>query len=614
LIHELAGLRQRMQEMEAREADQQRAQAELEHLLEDERQRRETAELLVRAGSRLHSTVHFDEILDGLIEDLGWLVQHDAANVMLVEDGTAHVFRWRGYAQFAGQRELTARAFGIADTPILRTMQATRNPLVIPRVDACQEWIETPDTAWVKSYAGAPIVAHGQEVIGFLNLNSARSGCFNQTAAQRLSGLAHQAGIAFHNARLYDKAREEITRRVRALKKERKLVSAILDTADAFLMVLNTQGRVLRFNRACERILGYSFDEVRGKFLWDALLIPEEAEPVKTAFEELYTGHVPRDFETYWVTKEGKRRLVAWSCAALDDGEGSLEYIVCAGIDITQRKYAEEELRQAKEAAEAASRAKSAFVANMTHELRTPLTVIIGYCELLGLQCEARGNTEMVPTLGTMLGSAKDLLRIINEILDFSKAEASKMGLYLETFQVASLIEDVTVAVQPLIKKNGNVLQVDLPGNAGSVRADLVKVRQILLNLLSNAAKFTEHGSIVLRIQRGVSPPFLDNGYPPPGGDWLSFSVSDTGVGMTVEQTLRIFQPFSQADVSTTRKYGGTGLGLAISQRLCRLMGGDIRVRSEPGSGSTFTVYLPAEVAPRSEPQSSWMEEPPGDP
>jgi signal transduction histidine kinase len=250
------------------------------------------------------------------------------------------------------------------------------------------------------------------------------------------------------------------------------------------------------------------------------------------------------------------------------------------------------QLEQAKELAEAASKAKSQFLANVSHELRTPLNAVIGLSQLLQDDAVDLGVTgDFITDLETINSAGRHLLELINDILDLSKIEAGKMTLYPETFEIATLINNVISTVKPAVEKNGNILELDYDRELGTMYADQTRVRQVLLNLLSNAAKFTTNGKVTLAIKR-------DRKHLLPSAPlgMITFIVADTGIGMTETQQEQLFQPFTQGDTSTTKKYGGTGLGLAISRHFCLMMGGQITVKSEPGVGTVFTVRLPLTV------------------
>jgi signal transduction histidine kinase/HAMP domain-containing protein len=253
---------------------------------------------------------------------------------------------------------------------------------------------------------------------------------------------------------------------------------------------------------------------------------------------------------------------------------------------VIERTEAAEQLLAAKDQAETATRAKSRFLANMSHELRTPLNVIIGLTEMLRDDAKEQGEDDAFESLENIFGESQHLLHLIEEILDLSKIEAGKLGLHLEDFDVSDFIRGLEPTAQPLARKNGNCLTINCPDDLGIMYADATRLRQVVLNLLSNSCKFTEKGKVVLEALRDSED----------GVDWITFMVTDTGIGMTPEQMDKLFEEFTQADSSMTRKFGGTGLGLAISRRLCRMMGGDVTLTSTHGKGTSCTVRLPAIV------------------
>jgi signal transduction histidine kinase/DNA-binding response OmpR family regulator len=307
-------------------------------------------------------------------------------------------------------------------------------------------------------------------------------------------------------------------------------------------------------------------------------VLEAELTALRAALERLQDDNQRLRLQTESVAEANAR--AAELMVELDEAQGLLE---AQNERLNEQNL---EIARALQVADAATQAKSTFLANMSHELRTPLNAIIGYSEMLQEEAADLGQEDFIPDLQKIHAAGQHLLALINDILGLSKIEAGKMDLYLETFELSTVLQDIVTTIQPLVEKNANTLEVQCAAALGAMRADLTKVRQALFNLLSNACKFTTQGTITLEAARDA----VD------GADWITFRVTDTGIGMTPEQMEKLFQAFSQADASTTRQYGGTGLGLAITRHFCQMMGGDITVESAVGQGSTFTIRLPATV------------------
>jgi PAS domain S-box-containing protein len=355
-----------------------------------------------------------------------------------------------------------------------------------------------------------------------------------------------------------------------------------VETLGEGVVITDAEDVIVYVNSRMAEISGYQREEMVGQRVAH-LLVPDEDQAHYSQRNAMRLQGVPEKYEVSFRRKDGQRFWAEVNGSPLRDASGAIVGMVGAVMDISERRRIEEQLVAAVDASEDASRAKSAFLANMSHELRTPLNAIIGYSEMLQEDLRERGAADLVPDMVKIHGAGKHLLRLINDILDVSKIEAGKMDLVPEVFDVTTLVRDVASTIGPLVKARGNVLDVRCARALGAMKADLTRVRQVLLNLLSNAVKFTESGKIALEVDRMAMN----------DESWVRFRVRDTGIGMTPEQLARLFKAFTQADVSTTRKYGGTGLGLVISRQLCQMMGGEVTVDSAPGTGSTFTVLLP---------------------
>jgi PAS domain S-box-containing protein len=442
-----------------------------------------------------------------------------------------------------------------------------REPLIIPRY---QEWLGrsakyTQDT--VQTVMAAPLMI-GNRLVGVIAaVHSDPSRELGSEELRLLQLFAPQAAIAIENARLYTAARQQ-----------KQYFEELVQNSPVAIVTLDSAHNAVSCNPAFETMYGYRQDEVVGRNL-DDLITTEETRLEAVAYTEQALKSSPVKVISQRRRKDGSTVDVeVLGVPVVVDGERL--GLMALYHDIT-------ELLEARRDAEAANSAKSQFLASMSHELRTPLNAILGYSEMLQEDASADGKDDFVLDLQKIHSAGSHLLTLINDILDLSKIEAGKMELTPETFDVGATIEEVATTVRPLVEKNENdfVLRCDV--DLGTMHSDLTRTRQVLLNLLSNAAKFTEKGTVTLAVQRET----LGN-----GEDEIVFSVSDTGIGMTPEQAAKLFEPFSQAETSTSKRYGGTGLGLAISRSFCQMMGGDVTLESEAGVGSTFTVRLPTAV------------------
>jgi len=441
----------------------------------------------------------------------------------------------------------------------------THEPLIIPNY---REWAGRSskyEETTVRSVMAVPLLIGTRLVGAIASVHTDPERKLGPQDLRLLQLFAPQAAIAIENARLYASAQQSF--------------DALVVNNPVAIANVDLDFNITSCNPAFEALFGYASAEVAGRNLDDLVTTEETRAEAKRHTAAARSGLLSRGM--------GQRRR---KDGALVDVEHYTIPVIVAGEKVGAMALYHDvgELLDARRAAETASRSKSQFLANMSHELRTPLNAIIGYSEMLQEQAEEDGSSAYVPDLVKIRSAGRHLLSLINDVLDLSKIEAGRMDLFLEPFAIDELVHDVATTVQPLVEKNGNRLITDVSAADGSGRADVTKMRQVLLNLLSNASKFTDHGEIRLTARRA--------------GDDLIYEVQDSGMGMSPEQSAKLFEAFAQAEASTSKNFGGTGLGLAISRQFCRLMGGDITVVSALGHGSTFTVRVPALVADADEP------------
>jgi GAF domain-containing protein/CheY-like chemotaxis protein len=544
-----------------------------------------------------------------------------------------------------GDRYLVAAAYG--ETPEVLDV-ATKNPITLDRGSAVgravleRRVVHIPDVLADPEYTWAPHRETGirtilavpmlreATVLGVLVIRRLEVRPFTDKQIELVTTFADQAVIAIENVRLLTELQartRELTRSVEELQALSAVSQTVSSTLDLPTVLTTIVSRAVQLAGAAGGLI-YEYDEATQAFKLQAShRIEEELVEVLRAAPIVLgqgaTGQAALRREPVQLPDIGDERtfsaaqiravllrlgyrsvlavpllseqrilgvLTVWRQAVgqfPDEVVNLLQTFAGQSALAIQNARLFRELEAKSRELEVASRHKSEFLANMSHELRTPLNAIIGYSEMLQEEARDQQAEGFVPDLQRIHAAGKHLLELINAVLDLSKIEAGKMELYLETFEVAPLLRDVAAVLEPLAQKNQNRLEVRCAPDVGDMRADLTKLRQALFNLVSNACKFTERGVVSLAVTREA----VDE-----GGDAIVFAVSDSGIGMTPEQTARLFEEFAQVDASTTRRFGGTGLGLALSRRLCRMMGGDITVTSESGRGSTFTIRLPAEV------------------
>jgi PAS domain S-box-containing protein len=531
-------------------------------LLETERRRADEQKALLETVAALSSDLELSRVLQAVLERAVTLLGVTGGEVAIYDEES------RELTVVASEnigKESTGTRLQVGEGA-MGTVARSMEPLIIP---SYHEWLgqsgQYADVT-VHSVMAAPLLI-GRRLVGALAMvHSDPARVFSQEDLRRLNMFAPPAAIAIENAQLYT-----------AAKRERQYFETLVLNSPVAIVTLDPHGNIASCNPAFEQLYGYTRAEALGQNL-DQLVSDESTR---------------REAEQY--TKDAQRQRVrGMARRRRKDGRMVDVEILAVPIFVDNEQvglvalyHDITELLQTRREAEAANAAKSQFLASMSHELRTPLNAIIGYSELLQEEVEDMGQGEHAEDLQKIQTAGRHLLSLINDILDLSKIEAGKMQLNLETFELGPMIKDVLTTAAPLARRNQNKLMVVSPDNPGSMRADLTKVRQMLLNLLSNACKFTKGGEVSLTVSRETGAE---------GQEMVAFKVADSGIGMSPEQMERLFEAFAQAEVSTTSKYGGTGLGLAITKRFCLMMGGDVQAESKPGTGSRFTVRLPATV------------------
>jgi PAS domain S-box-containing protein len=528
-------------------------------LLEEERRRVDEHRALLDTMSDLSSDLELPRVLQAVLNRAVTLLGVTGGEVAIYEEQAQQLVI--AASQNIG-KDSTGTRLGLNEGA-MGHVAVTREAIIIP---SYAEWLGRSakySDVTVHSVMASPLLI-GRRLVGAIaTIHSDPNRVFGPDDLRLLTMFAPQAAIAIENARLYA-----------AAQRQKQYFEELVGNSPVAIVTLDRGLNIVSCNPAFEELFGYAPADSIGKNLDDLVA----TEDTRSEAEQYSQAALTQPVHGIGRRRRKDGTLVDVEVLAVPvivDGERVA--LMALYHDIT-------ELLAARREAEDASKAKSQFLANMSHELRTPLNAIIGYSEMVQEEAEELGASGLAADVTRIRTAGRHLLALINDILDLSKIEAGKMELHRETFDLATLVDEILATAQPLIEKNANRLELVCPPHIGTLHADLTKVRQMVLNLLSNAAKFTDHGTITLIVERESGS----------GADALILRVRDSGIGMTPAQMDRLFEAFSQADAATAAKYGGTGLGLTITKHFAQMMGGDVTVESRPGVGSTFTIRLPA--------------------
>jgi len=558
----------------------QREIAERQRAEQAERQQRVLAEVLLESSATLTSTLDPAQVMNRILENVGRVIAHDSANVMLIDGDAAVVAYWRGYPADLDPFIQTLR-FAL-DTPNLRQMLDSRSPILVDDVSAYPAWVRQPETAWIRSYAAAPIQAHGQ-IIGFLNIDGAEPQRFSALDAKGLQAFANQAAIAIENAQLYDELRRhaaELERRVELrtaeLYQAKEHLETIFNSSTDAIVVVGRDGLIEQKNPAFTSLFGYQPSEALGRPIV-ALAGVGSVEGLTGALRAVVDEAAPRQIELVAERKDGTRFDADLVLSPIVGPGQQTVQVICNARDITQRKQIESGLRQMVEKERELGELRSRFVSMASHDFRTPLAVILSSASMLKLYNDKMAAEARLKHLDRIQIGVKQMTDLLDDVLTFAQGEEGRLDFAPLPVDLESLCRQLLEETQ-IASGETHEFVFSSAGSCADALVDKKLLRQIVTNLLSNAAKYSPDGS---QVQFDLTCE----------GGRAVLRVQDHGLGIPEQDQARLFEPFHRAGNVTAVR--GTGLGLAIVKKAVDLHGGSITFESQVGVGTTFTVVIP---------------------